>query len=56
VFSIPTDKPDNNYMVVAGGASAVLPHGLQGFLQYQQIFGEKPYMDRTVSGGVRWEY
>jgi len=33
----------------------VFKHGLQGFLQYHQIFGLERYSDHVISAGVRYE-
>lgn len=55
-FQIPTTKPDNNFQVYAAGASVVLPHGLQAFVQYQQSVNIAAVANRAVSGGIRGEF
>jgi outer membrane autotransporter protein len=54
-FSVPTDDPDDDFVLLAAGLSAVWPHGLQGFLQYQQIVGLDRYSDRVITAGLRYE-
>jgi outer membrane lipase/esterase len=55
-MDLPTDASPTHYYVVGGGGSVVLPHGLQGFVQYMQVFQYANYTDHVVSGGVRWEF
>lgn len=55
VFSVPTDEPDDAFLLLAAGFSMVWPHGLQGFLQYQQLVGLDRYSDRVITAGVRYE-
>lgn len=54
-FSVPTDEPDDDFVVLAAGFSMVWPHGWQGFLQYQQVVGLDRYSDRVITGGLRYE-
>jgi outer membrane autotransporter protein len=55
-FSIDTDDPDDDYMLATAGFSVVFPNGLQGYLQYQQVFDLDLYDDRVIGGGVRFEF
>jgi uncharacterized protein YhjY with autotransporter beta-barrel domain len=54
-MSLPTDPAPSHYFVVGGGGSIVLPHGLQGFMQYMRVLDYTNYTDHVVSGGIRWE-
>jgi uncharacterized protein YhjY with autotransporter beta-barrel domain len=54
-MNLPTDAAPNHYFVVSGGANVVLPHGLQGFVQYTQILQYTNLTDHIVSGGFRLE-
>jgi uncharacterized protein with beta-barrel porin domain len=54
-MSLPTDASPGHYFVVGGGGSIVLPHGLQGFMQYMRVLDYTNYSDHVVSGGIRWE-
>jgi uncharacterized protein YhjY with autotransporter beta-barrel domain len=55
-FAIPTDDQDAEYSLVAGGFSLVLPMGLQGYLQYQRVFGLTDFAEGVITGGVRFEF
>jgi len=55
-FSVSTDRPDKQYWTLAAGASVVLPHGWQGFLQYLTVEGLTNYSDRVITGGIRYEF
>jgi uncharacterized protein YhjY with autotransporter beta-barrel domain len=55
-MNLPTDPAPTHYYVVGGGATIVLPHGLQGFMQYYRVLNYADYTDHVVSGGVRWEF
>ena len=54
-MSLPTDASPGHYFVIGGGGSIVLPHGLQGFMQYMRVLDYTNYSDHVVSGGIRWE-
>lgn len=54
-FALQTDEPDDEYSMLAAGFSLVLKHGLQGFVQYHQVFGLDRYSDHVISGGLRYE-
>ena len=55
-FDLATNRRDDQFAIAAGGFSVVLAHGLQGFLQYQQVFGLDTIHDRTITGGIRLEF
>jgi len=55
-FNLPTDEPDDSYYTATAGMSVVLKHGLQGFLQYAQVFELKPFSERVITGGIRLEF
>jgi uncharacterized protein YhjY with autotransporter beta-barrel domain len=55
-FSLGTDDPDDDYVLATAGFSVVFPNGLQGYLQYQQVFDLDFYDDRVIGGGVRFEF
>ncbi len=55
-FNLATEQPDEEYQLAAAGFSVVLPRGLQGFLQYQQIFGLDGIDDEVIAGGFRFEF
>ncbi|MGH8218069.1 MAG: autotransporter outer membrane beta-barrel domain-containing protein [Steroidobacteraceae bacterium] len=55
-FDIPSDPVDNHYAELAGGFSVVLPHGIQGFAQYQMTTGMQYVVSRQISAGIRAEF
>ena len=55
-FNLPTDAAPRYYYVVGGGASAVLKHGVQGFVQYLDVLHYQNYTDHVISGGIRLEF
>ncbi|HVS75518.1 MAG TPA: autotransporter outer membrane beta-barrel domain-containing protein [Steroidobacteraceae bacterium] len=55
-FNLPTDAAPRHYFVAGGGASAVLKHGVQAFVQYLQILDYQNYSDHVISGGIRLEF
>jgi outer membrane lipase/esterase len=55
-FNLPTDPAPRHYYVVGGGASAVLKHGVQGFVQYLRVLDYQNYSDHVISGGIRLEF
>ena len=55
-FALTTDAPDDQFLLASAGFSLVLKHGLQGFLQYQQIFELDTYEDHAITGGFRFEF
>jgi outer membrane lipase/esterase len=55
-FNLPTDAAPRHYYTVGGGASVVLKHGVQGFVQYVQVLDYQNYSDHVISGGIRLEF
>jgi uncharacterized protein with beta-barrel porin domain len=47
---------DRNYGHFALGASTVLPHGLSGYFNYEQLVGKQNYSDRRYMLGVRYAF
>jgi hypothetical protein len=55
-FEVSTDVPDDEYYTLAGGFTVVLPHGLNGFVQYLEVFDYDAYKDRVITAGFRFEF
>ncbi|HEY6642855.1 autotransporter outer membrane beta-barrel domain-containing protein [Povalibacter sp.] len=55
-FAVSTDVPDDEYYTVAGGFTVVLPHGLNGFVQYLEVFDFDAYTDSVITAGFRFEF
>ena len=55
-FDLAIDEPDDQFVIGSAGVSAVFKHGLQGFLQYQRVFGLETFTDSAITGGVRYEF
>lgn len=55
-FNLPTDAAPRHYYTAGGGASVVLKHGVQGFVQYVQVLDYQNYSDHVISGGIRLEF
>jgi outer membrane lipase/esterase len=55
-FNLPTDAAPRHYYLAGGGASVVLKHGVQGFVQYVQVLDYQNYSDHVISGGIRLEF
>lgn len=55
-FGLATDAMDDEFFLAAAGFSVVLKHGLQGFLQFQQVFDLQTFEDRAITGGIRVEF
>ncbi len=51
-----TDNPDRNYMNFGAGVSAVLPHGVQLFADYDTIFSHEFLHIWTASAGFKMEF
>jgi uncharacterized protein YhjY with autotransporter beta-barrel domain len=52
-FDIPSDRPTINFGEYGAGVSVVLPHRIQGFLEYQQSGGVPYVQSRVIQGGIR---
>lgn len=55
-FEVSTDAPDDKYYTLAGGCSIVLPHGLNGFVQYLEVFDYDAYKNAVITAGFRFEF
>lgn len=55
-FDVRTNEPDDEFYIGAAGVSLVFKHGIQAFLQYQQTFALDRIEDRTIAGGLRFEF
>lgn len=55
-FAVSTDIPDDEYYTLAGGFTVVLPHGLNGFVQYLEVFDFDAYSDSVITAGFRFEF
>lgn len=55
-FAVRTDPPDEEYYTLAGGFTVVLPHGLNGFVQYLEVFDFEAYTDAVITAGFRFEF
>lgn len=53
LFTFQTDTPDRNWGEINAGAVALLPIGLQPFVNYRTIFGNTTYRSQTIMVGVR---
>jgi uncharacterized protein with beta-barrel porin domain len=53
--ALTTDKPDRDYFIAGIGASAVLPGGMQTFLDVEFLTGHSYLSTWTATAGLRWE-
>lgn len=51
-----TDGPDRNYYNLAGGLSAVFPHGISAFGYYSTVLGLKNITMHLFTLGLRYEF
>ncbi|MDN3640314.1 autotransporter outer membrane beta-barrel domain-containing protein [Simiduia curdlanivorans] len=68
LFSLPTNRPDSDYKVFEFGVAAVLrgasqstlngpaAGGIQAFLNYRELADMGIYNQKTISGGIRYEF
>ncbi|BFM12187.1 hypothetical protein R50072_23400 [Simiduia litorea] len=68
LFSLPTNRPDSDYKVYEFGVAAVLrgasqstlngpaAGGIQAFLSYRELADMGIYSQKSISGGVRYEF
>jgi outer membrane autotransporter protein len=54
-FGILSDSPDRDYFRLGVGLSAVFPHGLSAFINYDTVLDQKYWTDHLIDVGVRWE-
>jgi outer membrane autotransporter protein len=55
-FSIPTDKPDRDFMGLAAGISNQFKGGVSAFLNYETVLGLKHVDAHMFTAGVRIEF
>ena len=53
--SLTTDEPDRDYFIGGIGASAVLPGGMQPFVDFEFLSGHSYLSTWTATAGLRWE-
>jgi len=51
-----TDAPDRDYLTFALGVSAVMPHGVQLYIDYEKTLLHDYINSYTVNGGVRFAF
>jgi len=56
VFGIETDSPDRDYFRIGLGVSAVFPHGVSAYVNYDTILDKRDWTDHLIDAGVRWEF
>jgi len=55
-FGIETDSPDRDYFRVGLGLSAVMPHGLSAFVNYDAVIDRRDWTENLIDVGLRWEF
>jgi uncharacterized protein YhjY with autotransporter beta-barrel domain len=53
---VPKIGQDKSFGTFAVGASAILPHGVSGFFNYEQLFGKDNYKGQRYTLGLRVEF
>jgi uncharacterized protein YhjY with autotransporter beta-barrel domain len=53
--TLTTDEPDRDYFIGGIGASAVLPGGMQTFIDLEFLSGHAYLSTWTATAGLRWE-
>jgi len=56
VVAVQTDNPDRDYLRVAIGAHAVMTHGVQAFIEYEQLESHDFFDSWTITGSLRVEF
>jgi outer membrane autotransporter protein len=54
-FGIVSDSPDRDYFRIGLGLSAVFPHGLSAFVNYDTVLDKQDWTDHLIDVGLRWE-
>jgi len=54
-LTLNTDKPDRDYFIGGIGASAVMPGGMQAFIDFEFLRGHSYLSTWTAAAGLRWE-
>lgn len=55
-FAIATDDPDRDYFRLGIGLSAVFPHGVSSFVNYNALLDKRDWTDHMIDAGVRVEF
>ncbi len=55
-FGYTTDERESDFFVLSLATSMILPHGIMGFLQYEQILGIDNYDNASFNIGARIEF
>lgn len=55
-FTITPDSPDTSWYEVSAGLSAVMPHGISAFVNYEQVVSYDNTDLSTLSAGARLEF
>lgn len=55
-FGILTDNPDRDYFRIGLGLSAVFPHGVSVFVNYDALLDKRDWTDNLIDVGLRWEF
>jgi len=55
-FRYTTDERESDYFIVSVANAFILPHGISGFIQYEQVLGIDNYNVSTVNIGARLEF
>ena len=55
-FGILSDSPDRDYFRLGLGVSAVFPHGLSAFVNYDTVLDQQDWSNHLIDVGVRWEF
>ncbi|AUM14009.1 autotransporter outer membrane beta-barrel domain-containing protein [Ketobacter alkanivorans] len=55
-FSITPDDPDTSWYEVSVGLSAVMPHGISAFINYEEVLSYDDTDLSTISAGARLEF
>ena len=53
---VPLEAVDRNYGTFSVGVSTVLPRGVNGFINYERLFGRDGYNNSKYTAGVRFEF
>ncbi len=54
-FTLPADRPASNFETVTGGVTLVAKSGIQAYVRYRQVFGQRYVTDHTLGIGFRVE-
>lgn len=55
-FTITADDPDTSWYEVSVGVSAVMPHGISAFINYEEVLSYEDTDLSTISAGARLEF